>query len=292
LERHRDIGAVFTIPARGSDEDNNVTGVVDAVNAGTDGLDYVFDIHDVTLSRCVLRRINAKEKVKYNKDAIKRLLLAGTGIDLLPTPTLSVIEKYSRALVPAGVKKPDYGYRIEIDEERAKQFADVNNLEQGYIAIAPRALYETKSWQRENFKTVIEKLSKLGYRTALFNDEPLGEWGKELIEAGAADVSGKTPLEILPEALSGAGAIVCNDSALAHLGPLLGVPVIDIFGPTSPRFGFAPRGDKDVTLFAEFPCSPCTRHGKRNCWRGDNACLAAISPGQVVEEVEKVIEGA
>ena len=107
---------------------------------------------------------------------------------------------------------------------------------------------------------------------------------------GAEDISGKTPLRILPEALSNAAAIICNDSALAHIGPLIGIPVLDIFGPTSPRFGFEPLGKSDVTIYADYPCSPCTRHGRRKCWRGDKACLAEISPMQVVEAVDAVTE--
>ncbi len=292
LERHPEVGAVFTIPGRGSDKESGLNNVVDNVNASIETLEYVFDIHDVTLSRHVLRRISAKQKLKYKKDAVKRLLLAATGIDLLPEPALSVPDKYARALTPAEVNAPDYNFRIDVDREQAEHFATDNGLKPGFIAIAPRARYETKSWQKGDFAEVIKALSERGYKIALFDEEPLGEWGDALVKAGAKDVSGITPLDILPEAVSGAAAIICNDSALAHLGPLLGVPVVDIFGPTSPRFGFAAFGERDVTLYADYPCSPCTRHGKRKCWRGDKACMDAIPPEQVVDALLTVVEGA
>lgn len=292
LDRHPEVGAVFTIPGRGSDKENGLGDIVDSLNASIGALEYVFDIHDVTLSRFALRRIDAKEKFKYKKNAVERLLFAATGIDLLPEPALSVPDKYARALTPAGVDGPDYNFRIDVDREQADDFAEENGLKPGFIAIAPRARYETKSWQKGNFAEVVKTLSERGYNVALFDEEPLGEWGDALVKAGAKDVSGRTPLDILPEAVSGAAAIICNDSALAHLGPLLGVPVVDIFGPTSPRFGFAPWGKLDITLYADYPCSPCTRHGRRKCWRGDKACMDAIVPKHVVDAVLTVVEGA
>ncbi|MCP4229999.1 MAG: glycosyltransferase family 9 protein [bacterium] len=289
VERHPDIGAVYTIPARGDESDDELGGLVDAINAELDTLNFAADIHGVTLSRRVLKRISAKETITYQKDGAKRLLLAVTGIDLLPKPTVSVVEKYAQALGPAGVSGSDSDYRMSVDGDVAAEFRKTHNIEPDFIAIAPRARYETKSWQREGFTKVIEILGERGVQVVLFDEKSLDDWVTPVAKGDIIDISGKTPLRIFPEALSGAAAVICNDSAIAHLAPLLGIPVVGIFGPTSPRFGFAPRGKDGVTLYDGYPCSPCTRHGKRKCWRGDKACMSAITPGQVMEALDDVI---
>lgn len=58
-----------------------------------------------------------------------------------------------------------------------------------------------------------------------------------------ANLTGRTPVETLPDLLRGAALVVGNDSGPLHLAAAMEVPVLAIFGPTDPRrFGPYPVG--------------------------------------------------
>ncbi|MGE9296324.1 MAG: glycosyltransferase family 9 protein [Puniceicoccales bacterium] len=49
------------------------------------------------------------------------------------------------------------------------------------------------------------------------------------------NLTGQTPLNVLPQMIAHARLVVCNDSGPMHLAAALKRPVVGIFGPTSPR---------------------------------------------------------
>ena len=59
-----------------------------------------------------------------------------------------------------------------------------------------------------------------------------------------------------------ASVLVTNDSAPLHLATAVGTPIVALFGPTVPEFGFGPRRAGDVTLgHPGLSCRPCSSHG-------------------------------
>jgi heptosyltransferase-2 len=85
-------------------------------------------------------------------------------------------------------------------------------------------------------------------------------------------------------------AVVSNDSAAAHLAAAVNRPVVAIFGPTVPEFGFAPYGDKHVIIQADVDCRPCGIHGGRRCPRQHFRCMGEITPERVVQAVQTVLD--
>ena len=146
------------------------------------------------------------------------------------------------------------------------------------------------------------------------NKEWTGEWlaterGLGLVIAGAeadraavdrlrgclrtpgTDITGQTGLRELAAVLAGARVVIGNDSGPGHLAAAVGTPVVTLFGPTSEAFGFAPRGERAVTVSIPLECRPCSLHGGRRCRRGDRECLDGLEPGPVIEAVRKVLDG-
>lgn len=85
---------------------------------------------------------------------------------------------------------------------------------------------------------------------------------------------------------------VGNDGGLLHIAEAQGVPVVGIFGPAL----FAKWGSihpKSRPVEIELPCRPCLRNylGEvpSTCSRGDVACLARITPVDVLAEVQQVL---
>ncbi|MFH2054824.1 MAG: glycosyltransferase family 9 protein [bacterium] len=91
--------------------------------------------------------------------------------------------------------------------------------------------------------------------------------------------------------IDGAQFVISNDSGLGHLAAGLGKPILALFGPTHPVLGFAPLGDNaDYYTINEF-CSPCSRHGKRPCFREERFCFTKMGTEVIVGKLDRLIAG-
>jgi ADP-heptose:LPS heptosyltransferase len=289
IERHPDVAAVYAIPPRNVGGRPDVKAICERINADYgERIRLAADLHRVPLSKDALSLIRADEKATYRKYGARRLLLAVSGVDLLPRPANPIPELYADALKPWGVTGPDYNFRLPISENRTDRLLEKFGLTLKYVAVFPGAVYATKAWPEEKYAELVRRLVK--------NDTPVALMGtgqeRELCNKVAAGIgvpnlAGNIPLDDLPEVLSVAMAVVGNDSAPIHLASVLGIPAVAIFGPTSPRFGFTPWGEGSEVLYANLFCSPCSRHGRSRCWRKRRYCFDGVSADKVFAVVEK-----
>jgi heptosyltransferase-1 len=101
-------------------------------------------------------------------------------------------------------------------------------------------------------------------------------------ELSNVEVAPDLKIEGVAKLIAGAKAVVAVDTGFAHLANAFNIPMIAMFGPTSPEFN-GPVGERQMILNAEFPCAPCL---KRRCeFRGEAsvspACFSTISPTKV-----------
>jgi heptosyltransferase-2 len=90
--------------------------------------------------------------------------------------------------------------------------------------------------------------------------------------------------------MSKAKIVIANDSAPGHLAAAVNTPVVSIFGPTVPEFGFAPFSDKAIVVdIGELECRPCSKHGDNVCPRKHFKCMRELKPETVVDAVEKLL---
>lgn len=98
----------------------------------------------------------------------------------------------------------------------------------------------------------------------------------------AIDLTGKTSLTGAAAILAGARAVVSNDSGLMHLAGFIGVPVVGIFGSTSPIWT-RPLGNRTTVLVSDETCSPCFQ---RTCRYGHYRCQEGIRPEVVASALD------
>ena len=102
----------------------------------------------------------------------------------------------------------------------------------------------------------------------------------------AVDLTGQTPVGLLPSLLRQAAALITNDSGPMHIAAAVGTPVVALFGPTDPR-KTGPYGKGHSVLSHPVECSPCFR---RDCTRQVRLeCLLEVEPNQVVQAVREVL---
>lgn len=168
------------------------------------------------------------------------------------------------------------------------------DLDKPVIAICPGAEFgDAKQWPAEHFAQFCNLKLKQGAQIWLFGSENDSEISSK-IAAGIdgsylnrfRNLAGQTNLAEAIDLISFAQACVSNDSGLMHVAAALNVPVIAIYGSTSPEFT-PPLGEKVELITTEIECRPCFQ---RKCPLGHLRCLKDIQPTHVSLSVNRLLD--
>jgi heptosyltransferase-2 len=182
----------------------------------------------------------------------------------------------------------------DADREYTENLLLKNNIvpSDSMVMLAPGSVWATKRWRTEHFKKLADDLLKDGHKVILTGGKEDQILCSEI--AGNSEVKNLAGQTTLPQTLAllkKTSVLVCNDSAPTHLAGLVQCPVISIFGPTSPIFGFAPRGKFDEIIQSEhLQCRPCQIHGGNVCPIGTHECMKSVTPEIVLKTVGKVLK--
>jgi len=199
-------------------------------------------------------------------------------------------EEYLGLAVGAGGTLPEApDFRIDPGpeaRERAQELAGTPSP----VAIAPGAAYgPAKRWPAERFRGLVRRLTERGVPTVVLGSPREGELRQELEQAGARDLSGRTSLLEAVALLERCRLLVTNDSGALHLARAAGIPVVAVFGSTSPAWT-GPSPEEGTVLYRGLACSPCFR---RRCPLGGTdhlRCLLEIEVDDVLAAVERNLE--
>ncbi len=183
------------------------------------------------------------------------------------------------------------------DRERAAELLRRNGIQASHrpVAIAPGSVWPTKCWPPERFTEVARLLfEEFGIKVVLIGgeaDRRLCQRIAEALPSGAGAVAaGQMSLRQSAALLEMCALLLSNDSAPVHLAVAMKTPVVAIFGPTVPAFGFAPWGEGHTVVQKPLECRPCGVHGGKKCPRGHFQCMKGISPEQVLGEICRILQ--
>ena len=182
------------------------------------------------------------------------------------------------------------------EKEEVDQFFYEMKIEtnEKLLAIAPGSVWFTKRWLPEGFAEVARRVyQKWRVRSILVGgkgDEYLA--GQILNQQNGFIINGIDRFSLLASAelIRRCAVILTNDSAPLHLSVAVGTPVVVLFGPTVPSFGFTPYGEGHRIIQKELVCRPCAIHGGKKCPEGHFRCMKDISPEEVTEALKPYIE--
>jgi heptosyltransferase-2 len=140
-----------------------------------------------------------------------------------------------------------------------------------------------KRWPAEHFATLARHFLADGSRVWLVgspNDRPAVE--AVVVAAGDAsprlvNLAGRTDLGTAIDLLSLATVVVSNDSGLMHAAAAVGVPLVALFGSSSPAYT-PPLSPRARIARIDIACSPCF---KRECPLGHFRCMRELDPDAV-----------
>ncbi len=149
---------------------------------------------------------------------------------------------------------------------------------------------ETKRWPVKQFIKLGEKLLQDGYNIHIFGGIDEVNDANEINSAlnnKCIDWTNKTKLDTVIDILSTSSCVISNDSGLMHMGCAINVPVIALYGGSSPKYT-PPLSDKASSMIIDIECRPCS---KRICPKENHlACLFGITPEAVYAKTHEMLE--
>ncbi len=172
------------------------------------------------------------------------------------------------------------------DRDAAAEWMRQRGVPDGFVALAPGSIWGTKRWPYYN-----ELAATLNAPIVVVGGTEDAALAAQVVGAAAGrswSAAGELGLRVSAALIERASVLVTNDSAPLHLATAVGTPVVAVFGPTIPEFGFGPRGPHDVVLQQSgLACRPCSAHGPRVCPLGHHRCMLELS----VERVAAAVSG-
>ena len=177
--------------------------------------------------------------------------------------------------------------------EKIKSFIKQNELQNGFIAIAPGSVWNTKKYPSEYYEVIIKHFVDKKYKVVLIG----GENDKSITDNIAFNFSEKvynsagnfTIVESI-ELLKYSKILLSNDSAPTHMGMCADIKVLTIYCSTVPEFGFYPYNKKSSSIsFDDLKCKPCGIHGHDVCPVKSFDCAMKLLPDQVILKLEEML---
>jgi heptosyltransferase-2 len=261
--------------------------------------DLVLDLHRTLRSRLLYLGVLSRRRLAYGKRTFQRALLVHLKWNTLGTKT-PVPELYAAPLRKLGMTAPLAGPDMYLDTE--SQEAIRKDLAQAFavqperplLAVAPGARWLTKRWPVERFAQVAQELAARHDAGVVIlgdaYDAPMAAALGRRLSVPVLNRVGHLSLMQTAALLQRAHLLLSNDSGLMHMATALQVPVVAVFGPTVPEFGFYPFQAQAQVLSHPAPCRPCSTKGSNRCPRGHHHCMQGVSSVQVFDAADAMWE--
>jgi heptosyltransferase-2 len=195
-------------------------------------------------------------------------------------------------------KFPMVIYPDDENYDRADELISRINVGKAHniASIAPGSIWATKRWPAEYYALLsthlIEDMDYHVILTGSKEDSDLCyEIGKLMPSTGWAITAGDFSIMDTAAVFARSSFVIANDSAAGHLASAVSTPVMTIYGPTVPAFGFYPIGKDNIIIEnRNLYCRPCSKHGPQKCPESHFRCMRELDYGIVVDHIKQMIE--
>ncbi len=257
--------------------------------------DLVVDLQNNHRSRTIVRSLNAKEKVKYQKENWKKWLMVQWKLDLY-SASQRVVDRYQAALNKFEVPDDLQGcelYPSPSDQAFAEPYAEGGTKT---LALCFGAKHFTKRFPPQRFAALLSLLLKGGsIRVLLLGGREDASKATEILNAlpppyrsKVINLSGSCSLMQTAAILQLSDAVLTNDTGLMHMASAFGKKLFVLFGSSSSLFGFLPyHTPYDLFQVDGLPCRPCSHIGRNRCPKGHFRCMNDLSEERIAGHIVK-----
>ncbi|MBI5631985.1 MAG: lipopolysaccharide heptosyltransferase I [Nitrospirae bacterium] len=196
---------------------------------------------------------------------------------------IHAVDRYMKLAAELGCEAHDIAFPFPPSESSVSKTGRLSNLG-AYAVLVPGARWKTKIWPAERFGRVASMLPLRTVIVGSSSDKALADEVVSYSGGKALSLAGQTSLRELTDIIRAAEMVITNDSGPMHIAAALNVPVIAIFGPTSPA-KTGPYGRGHVVLQSQTGCLPCF---KRVC--KDLRCMQEITSEAVYQEAMGILQ--
>lgn len=147
----------------------------------------------------------------------------------------------------------------------------------------------TKRWAPERFAKVADILAGKGYKSVFFGgtmDEEMVHQAVSRMQTTPIVATGAFTIGGLAAAMRRCSLIITNDSGPMHVAISQKVPIVAMYGPSSPKL-YGPYTDEAIIVTAQPPCLGCADGMKHKC--DDMQCMTRLTVEQVVQAAEAML---
>jgi ADP-heptose:LPS heptosyltransferase len=251
--------------------------------------DYVIDLHNNLRTKRLKITLN-KPSFSFPKRNIKKYLLTQFKWNLL-SENEHVVDRYFKAVEKLGVRNDNLPNDFFIAAKNDMDLSPSVVVPKTYLAIAVGAQFATK-------KLPLEKLISI-CNGALFPIVLLGD-KKDAVTANEI-ISKSTNQEIVSycgtlniqqsaSLLKQAKAILTHDTGLMHIAACFNVPIVAVWGNTTPLFGMSAytptQKEQAINVeVSEISCRPCSKIGFNTCPKKHFNCMEMQNTEKIIEAI-------
>lgn len=148
----------------------------------------------------------------------------------------------------------------------------------------------TKRWAPERFAQVADHFAENGYKPVFFGgtmDEEMVQEAISYMKTTPVVATGSFTIGTLAAAMRRCSLIITNDSGPMHVAISQKVPIVAMYGPSSPKL-YGPYTKEATIVTAQPPCLGCASGMKHKC--DDMQCMTRLYVEQVIEAAEKMLD--
>lgn len=204
------------------------------------------------------------------------------------TPNVCNYLRYAGIDTDVSTVKKEYSPELEVDLDNQKRLLEKFSIPVNAPLVACMVGAEfgpSKQWPIEHFATLINLLREQGINICILGSAKDSETGSKieaLCQFPIFNLCGKTSLVDVIDILASCRVAVSNDSGLMHIAAAVNVPVVSLYGATTPKYT-PPLHVKAKSFYVNLACSPCWQ---RTCQYDHYRCLKDILPQAVFEAVQ------
>jgi heptosyltransferase-2 len=176
----------------------------------------------------------------------------------------------------------------DADRSTARVWLAQRGIGGDFVALAPGSIWGARRWPY--YPALAAALERpvvvIGGPADAARAREIAAAAPERVRSAAGETNPRVAAAIIEQAQ----ALVTNDSAALHLGTAVRTPMVALFGPTTPSFGFGPLGAGHVVLgVGELLCRPCGQPGPAACPLEHHRCLVELEVPAVLDALMSIL---